>query len=226
MSLTAQTIPCTCPRDCQGVSDWDRPPGTVAALLDTGDNKMLSNLTLFGFITAQTLSMGTGVEPSPERISSSELAQVETDVQSPYVEASSPEEANKILDNLEVAPGASVAKSYGPCTLTPTSVYQRTSYNKQAVGTKPVTRCSVNVTQINHSIDMRYRSAVWWNLAGTYNTGPARFSKAHESKTVAYPCVSKESTKWTSSTLGTISWGGKYYYARVYSDIRTLNCGG
>lgn len=145
---------------------------------------------------------------------------------SPYVEADSPAEAIRTLDRLEVAPAAAARATYGPCTLTPSYAYLRKSSGRKAVGTKPKTTCSRYVTSIRHSTDMRYRSALWWILAGTVKTGPARNSKAHLSKTVAVRCDGTESTGWVGATLGTIVYRNKTYYARVYTKKATLACGG
>lgn len=78
-------------------------------------------------------------------------------VSSPYVVADSPAEAERLLDSLQEGalnggPGASSSAAarvqYGPCTLTPSSVYLRTSSGKKkAVGFKPVTKCSVPVVK-------------------------------------------------------------------------------
>lgn len=96
---------------------------------------------------------------------------LDLDASSPYVVADSPAEAERLLDSLEEgalngSPAASSPTAarvqYGPCTLTPSSVYLRTSSGKKAVGFKPITKCSVPATKIHHSTDLRHKWGVWW----------------------------------------------------------------
>lgn len=144
------------------------------------------------------------------------------------MQADSPQEANKLLDQIERNPSSASTMStrYGPCTLKPSNMHLRRSYDYGAVGIKPVTSCTKFVTTIRHSVDFRYKSALWWRLAATKNTGPARKSRAHTSWNLARYCKGGETTGWVGSTLGTIVYAHKTYYARAYSPKATLNCGG
>lgn len=76
------------------------------------------------------------------------------------MEASSPEEADLLLSELESSDRsldatAAASVRYGPCTLYPTKVYLRASSNYGAVGVKPLTKCTVPVSSIRHSTDLR-----------------------------------------------------------------------
>lgn len=115
---------------------------------------------------------------------------------------------------------------YGPCTLYPTPTYLRTSSDRKNVGAKPRTVCSVPVTSISHASDLRYKSFIWWKKAGSTHTGGNRGVAKYEQTNVEYRCVRSEQTGWTGTTAGTIVYGGKTYYARVYFDERSLACGG
>lgn len=162
-------------------------------------------------------------------ISDAEMTRLIESGGTPYVQADSPQEAKKLLDRIERSPSSAdriAGASYGPCTLNPSRPYLRKSSGYGAVGTKPKTTCYKYVTSIRHSTDLRYKSALWWRLADTDNSGPARRSRAHVSKKVAYSCQSSEETGWAGATLGTIVYGGKTYYARAYTAKATLNCGG
>ena len=114
---------------------------------------------------------------------------------------------------------------FGPCVLYPSVVYLRASSNYGAVGTKPYTQCSVLVSSIRHSTDLRYTSFIWWRLATT-KTGGNSGVASYTQRNVEYYCVSKESTGWSGTTLGTIVYGGRTYDARVYQPVKTLACGG
>lgn len=150
---------------------------------------------------------------------------------SQYVEASSPAQADAILSALEAKPSSDVLAAatagvtYGPCVLYPSTVYLRASSNYGAVGSKPYTQCSVPVNSIRHSTDLRYKSFIWWRLATT-KTGGNSGVASYTQKNVEYYCVSKESTGWSGTTLGTMVYLGRTYYARVYQPVKTLACGG
>lgn len=115
---------------------------------------------------------------------------------------------------------------YGPCTLYPTPTYLRTSSKKKNVGAKPRTECSVPVSSIHHASDLRYKSFIWWKKAGSTHTGGNQNESKYEQKNVEYRCVSSEQTGWSGTTAGTIVYGGKKYYARVYFTEESLKCGG
>lgn len=146
---------------------------------------------------------------------------------SPYIQATSPADAEKKFAAIEAGGNTARATSiqYGPCTLYPSVMYLRKSSNYRNVGTKPYTKCEVPVSSSNHSTDLRYKSFIWWRKATTKsggNTGVASYTQ----RNVEYRCVSNESTGWSGTTAGTISYGGKKYYARVYQPVKTLACGG
>ena len=149
-----------------------------------------------------------------------------------YVVADSPAEAERLLDLLEEGalsgrPATSSTTAarvqYGPCTLTPSSVYLRTSSGKKAVGFKSITKCSVPVAKIHHSTDLRHKWGVWWRHKVTItgqNSGVASYTQ----KNVAWKCKGADSTTWSATTLGTITYKSKRYYARVYAAPRVLAC--
>lgn len=150
------------------------------------------------------------------------------------MQANSPAEAIKLLDSLEknasaksgITTYSATAVNFGPCVLKPTKVYLRTSSGKKNVGVKPVTTCSVPVTSITHATDLRYKSFIWWKKAGKTLTGGNRGVASYTQKTAEYKCVSTEKTGWSGTTLGTIVFRGKTYYARVYHISQSLACGG
>ncbi len=162
-----------------------------------------------------------------------EVISARDSVPSQYVEASSPEEADMLLTQLESSGGsmsasAAVAASvrYGPCVLNPSVMYLRESSNYEAVGTKPYTTCTVPVTSIRHSTDLRYKSFIWWKKAGSTHTGGNSGVASYTQKSVEYYCKSSEKTGWSGTTAGTIVYAGRTYYARVYQTATTLSCGG
>lgn len=170
-------------------------------------------------------------EPNPTGtgdISDAEMTELVESGGTPYVQADSPREAIKLLDQVERSPDRSsnLSTQYGPCTLKPSNMHLRDSYDYGAVGIKPKTSCSTYVTTIRHTVDFRYKSALWWRLAATKKTGPARKSMAHTSWNLAHYCKGGESTGWVGVTLGTVVYAHKTYYARAYSPKTTLNCGG
>ena len=109
--------------------------------------------------------------------------------------------------------------------LNPSVIYLRASADYEAVGTKPYTTCSVPVTSIRHSTDLRYKSFIWWRLATT-KTGGNSGVASYTQKNVEYFCKSSESTGWSGTTSGTMVYVGRTYHARVYQTARTLSCGG
>lgn len=157
---------------------------------------------------------------APLNLSDAEFRAADTSGQ--YVAANSPEEAFKLLDGLAAGRVAAATVKYGPCTLYPSPIRIRTNGK---VGTKPQTKCSVPVTRIEHSTDMRYKSFIWWKLKGTKNSSNTG-QKTLQQKNVEFTCVSDEKTGWGSTTAGKIVYGGKTYYARVYPARVSLKCGG
>lgn len=120
---------------------------------------------------------------------------------------------------------ASISRAYGPCILRPSAVYLRKEYGYEAVGTKPVTRCTVPVTSIHHRTDLRYHWYNWWLQAGTTFIGHNEDESVYTSRKIHVACVGKEATIWSGTTLGTVLYKGHTYYARVYQDARELDCG-
>lgn len=141
--------------------------------------------------------------------------------------ADSPAEAEQVLDALETGDssmGVSAASvQYGPCVLYPSVIYLRKSTDYTAVGFKPYTTCSVPVTSIHHDSDLRYKWYLWWRKAGTWSGGN-RYVASYTQKNIAYTCKGTNSTTWGGTTLGTIVYGGKTYYARVYPPQNKLAC--
>ena len=202
--------------------------GTVRGVLA----RSVLSLALLGMASTGLAGSAQAAEPSPLP---DQLVNSRDSVSSQYVEASSPEEADAILTQLELSASSSSADSletaaalsvrYGPCTLYPSTVYLRASSNYGAVGAKPYTKCTVPVTSIKHSTDLRYKSFIWWRLATT-KTGGNYGVASYTQKNVEYYCKSKEQSGWSGTTLGTIVYGGRTYYARVYQAAVSLSCGG
>ncbi|MYM20987.1 hypothetical protein GSY69_13730 [Brevibacterium sp. 5221] len=141
-----------------------------------------------------------------------------------YVEADSPEEAQKIEKKLDsgVSPQAAGVK-YGPCTLTQSSVYVRKS--TKGVGSKPVTKCTKKVTSIHHKTQLATRTALlWWKVRST-DTGGNKGAASYTQKNVSHPCKGSKKKVWRASTTGTIVSGGKTYYAVATSGAKKLACG-
>ena len=156
---------------------------------------------------------------SPESISDQDFAGSEGVGR--YVLADSPSEANRVLDRLDSGQLSAASVRYGPCTLHPSPIRKRNGY----VRTKPHTKCTVSVTSIRHSTDLRYKSFIWWKLKGT-KTASNRGVASLQQKNAQFKCVSSEKSGWGSTTAGTIVYRGKTYYARVYPARVSLSCGG
>lgn len=139
-----------------------------------------------------------------------------------YIEARSPDEAYRYLEGLQDGTIARASVRFGPCVLYPSPIRLRTSGK---VGTKPQTKCSVEVSSIHHSTDLRYKSFIWWKLKGTREANNSR-EQSLQQKNVEFSCDGDERTGWASTTLGTIVYGGRTYYARVYPSNASLDCGG
>lgn len=113
---------------------------------------------------------------------------------------------------------------YGPCTLYPSNVYLRKSSGYAAVGFKPATKCTVPVTSIHHDSDIRYKWYLWWRKAGATHSGGNRGAASYTQRNVEYYCTGTTKTTFSGTTLGTIVYGGRTYYARVYMPVASLNC--
>lgn len=141
-----------------------------------------------------------------------------------YVEADSPEEAQKIEEKLEAGVSLRAAGAkYGPCTLTQSNVYLRKS--TKGVGAKPVTKCTKKVTSIHHKTQLATRVAFfWWKVRST-NSGGNHGAASYTQKNVSKSCKGTKNKVWQASTTGTIVSGGKTYYAVANSGARKLGCG-
>lgn len=151
-----------------------------------------------------------------------------------YVRGDTAEEADQLRARLDgaastrrglTAPTISLARTYGPCTLEPGTVYLRKEYQYKAVGTKPITRCVTPVTAIVHRTDMRYHWYNWWLRAGETFTGDNENQRVYRSKKIHVTCVGRQPTVWSGTTLGKVIYRGHTYFARVYQEARELNCG-
>lgn len=115
-------------------------------------------------------------------------------------------------------------KEYGPCTLKLDYVHLRKSGNWGTVGFKAHTNCSVPVTSITHSSDLRYKYYTVWKLALSGIQSSARNARTLDQKNIAFSCNGDVNTRFIGVTLGTIVYQGKTYYARNYSEQTSLPC--
>lgn len=93
--------------------------------------------------------------PAPTKISTDDFPG--TSGPSRFVQAEGPEEAHRLLDDIESGRMSAAATRYGPCTLYPSTIRER--YGNVRI--KPHTKCTTNVTSIKHSADLRYKSFIW-----------------------------------------------------------------
>lgn len=114
--------------------------------------------------------------------------------------------------------------TYGPCTLKPENVHLRTSTGRSNVGFKARTSCSVRVTSIHHTSDLRHKRLLWW-VKDPSKSGGNTGQKTYHQKNLSHSCSGGKRTRWGGTTLGTIIRKGKKYYARVYPTTNALNCG-
>lgn len=115
-------------------------------------------------------------------------------------------------------------KEYGPCTLKLDYVHLRKSGNWGTVGFKAHTKCSVPVTSITHSSDLRYKYYTAWRLALSGVQDSAVNTRTLDQTNVAFSCNGDVNTRFIGVTLGTIIYQGKTYYARSYSEPTSLPC--
>ncbi|WP_159612447.1 hypothetical protein [Glutamicibacter sp. JC586] len=144
-----------------------------------------------------------------------------------YVEANSPEEAVKKLDALEspLLIGTAAATKYGPCILKPEYLHLRKSGGYETVGYKTKTTCTSAVTSVKHETDLRRKFMIWWKKAGNTTTSVSRGEKSLYQQNVKFTCKNTKATNWSGTTLGTIVYKGKNYFARVYAPVKKLACG-
>lgn len=81
------------------------------------------------------------------------------------------------------------------------------------------------MTSIRHDTDLRYQWWFWWWLADSYPGPGNKGQKRYEQKNVAWSCNDTDETWWSGTTVGTIVYGGDTYYARVYQEPVTRECG-
>lgn len=119
--------------------------------------------------------------------------------------------------------------TYGPCTLFPRAVHLRNSLNREAVGVKPLTKCTRPVQKIRHATELHFH---WFTLVPQAGPTYVETSKPKsagvlelESKNVAYKCDGREETLWMGTSTGSIRFNGRTYHARVYHAPRPLDCG-
>ncbi|MGP5397407.1 hypothetical protein [Arthrobacter rhombi] len=174
-----------------------------------------------------TIAPGASAQDSKVAASSAQQGSTITAApQSQYVQADSPAEAAAILDRLENSRAGALAPlgvRFGPCVLHPANIHPRKSSNRNAVGVKPYTKCSAQVSSIRHSTDLRYKKLLWWKKAGTYTGGNVR-EKSYTQRDIAYRCKGKAKTTWSGTTAGTIRYNGRTYYARVYQTPQKIAC--
>lgn len=120
--------------------------------------------------------------------------------------------------------GYGAAIQVGPCTLYPTVIHFRKK-PPSGIGPKPYTDCKgVRVTSIRQETRLEYEWYAWWKLALVVsggNTGESRYTQ----RKVDFKCVNSTSTVWGATTVGTVVYQSKTYYARVYQKMRRLPCG-
>lgn len=115
-------------------------------------------------------------------------------------------------------------KEYGPCTLKLDNVHTRKSGNWATVGFKAHTDCSVPVSSITHSSDLRYKYYTLWNLALSGVTDSAYNTNHLSQKNVVFTCNGTVNTRFIGVTLGTIVYQGKTMHARAFSKTADLPC--
>lgn len=190
---------------------------------------------LFSALLASSLAFAAPAIAAPEEDTETPPV-IQTETQ--YVQADSPEEAERLLDQLEAAQegdssdGGSEEASqptlragskikYGPCTLKSDGVYFRQSSGYQFVGFKSYTKCTKTVTSIQHTNTLRQKNLINWKLVqptkgnSNRNYGAAALS----SKSINYSCPGKSKHWWSGSTLGTMVYNHETYYARSYAPV-------
>jgi hypothetical protein len=113
------------------------------------------------------------------------------------------------------------------CQLDTGYAYLRTSFNKTAVGFKPVTTCPFPVTSISMTSQMyKYHD---FGLFTTAQGAPsARDNQGEMSLTdrnIAVGCTDTKTTTWYGVTDGTVIIGGKPFYATAATPDADLACG-
>ncbi|AIN83099.1 hypothetical protein HMPREF2651_03660 [Corynebacterium sp. HMSC063A05] len=169
----------------------------------------------------RTISLLTAVAISVASLGTAAPAQAQVDeslgsIAIPYVLSDTP------LDEGTTAVRA--VKEYGPCTLWLDYIHLRKSGNWGTIGFKPHTKCSVPVTSIKHSSDLRYKYYTAWRLALSGVRDSAYNTNRLDQNNIAFTCNGKVDTRFIGVTLGTIVYRGKTYYARSYSEVANLPC--
>ncbi|MFV2145533.1 MULTISPECIES: hypothetical protein [Isoptericola] len=152
--------------------------------------------------------------------------ETEATTATPYILAASPEEAIALLDELESQQADEIttrAVSFGPCTLHPSTIHWRTSSGNKSIGQKPYTRCTVPVSRIHHTTELRYQHYLTWKVAKK-KTGGNYNQKNYTQKNVEHFCTGTTGTNFRGTTLGKIVYKGKSYYSRVYTSPARFGC--
>lgn len=157
----------------------------------------------------------------------------------PFVEADSWEEAEELIEEIlsedpvttETVSAFSpttavpvVSKRYGPCVLYPRNVWLRKSSNYSAVGTKPLTKCSENVTRITHETKMHYKWGLWMRGAGPWIKSTNYGERTLEQKNVSYTCKGTKKKWWSAETRASIVYKNTTYRTVVTSPLDDLAC--
>lgn len=161
-------------------------------------------------------------------------------ISTPYIEFPNVEEAieyfdeiqNRLDDASSMAEARSITtqqlkgREYGPCTLFPSVVHERSAKSGKvlSVGFKPYTRCSVPVDSIDHQSRLMYK---WWSVWREATPGPPSSNRGQKNLTttnIQFFCNGEVNTRFKGSTIGTISFGGKSYYSRVFTPTAEENC--
>lgn len=112
----------------------------------------------------------------------------------------------------------------GPCTLYPNNIHWRNDSGPgDIVGYKPKTVCSVPVDKIHHDTSLKYEYYTLWRHA-TGNTSVNYQQKTLEQKNIVFYCNGDVRTLFWGQARGTITYGGKNYYAAVYPPKQRMNC--
>jgi len=189
------------------------------------------SILLIALVTTLTCVIGLsgpGLAPANAAGSDNPRSIAASGPAAPYVQADSPEEALKLLDATnddapDTASPMATTPKYGPCVLYPTRIHLRTSSNRETIGFKPETKCTVSVTSIRHDSDLRYKYLAWWRKSGTWS-GSNRGERSYTQKNMEHRCSGTRSTTWSGTTLGTVVFQGKTYYSRVYPPTTSLPC--
>ncbi len=80
------------------------------------------------------------------------------------------------------------------------------------------------MTSIGQETKLEYEWYAWWKQALIKTGGNIGESK-YTQRNIQFKCVGSTSTVWGATTLGTVKYRGKTFYARVYQKMQRLPCG-